>query len=126
MDRTALRTVSTAVPLVSASAQDAALEMLQVRQRAKRYFEAPVRSDPAWKLMLALYASEGMARGSNIGSVAKLADVPRTSALRWLTKLERHGFVSVSRSKVDRRAIVVQLTRKGWEATHLSLGLRAT
>lgn len=107
--------------------QDAARYVLRLRKATKAYFGKTVRCEAAWHLLLALYAVEGARKGSNIGSVARRADVPRSTALRWLARLEREGLVELTPDQSDKRAVRVQLTTSGVEAIQRSfLAARVT
>jgi DNA-binding MarR family transcriptional regulator len=100
--------------------QDAARYMLRLRKAAKSCFGPPVLSEPAWSLMLALYTADAARKQLHIGSVAKRADVPRSTALRWLTKLQQSGFVMLEPEPSDKRAIRVRMTEDGAEAMQRS------
>lgn len=88
-------------------------DMLQLRKAAKSNFGEPVFSEPAWNLMLALCAMDGAPGRVHIGSVADGAGIARSTALRWLTSLQRHGFVSLTPDKRDKRTVRVALTPSG-------------
>lgn len=100
----------------------AARDILRLRKAAKNYFGKSVLSDPAWNLILALYSVDNPPRGCHVGTVAKRADIPHTTAIRWLGKLEREGLVSLTPDKVDKRAVRVELTAKANDAMQRSFG----
>ena len=102
--------------------RNAARDILRLRKAAKTYFGKAVLSEPAWNLILALYASENSARGCHVGTVGARADIPNTTTLRWFGKLQRAGFVSLARDKDDKRAVRVELTAKAHDAMHRSFG----
>ena len=103
-----------------AAMQDAARYMLRLRKAAKSCFGPPVLSEPAWSLMLALYTADAVRKQLHIGSIAERADVPRSTALRWLTKLDRSGFVRLVPDPSDKRAGRVRMTAGGLEAMQRS------
>lgn len=88
----------------------AAAYILRVRKAAKSYFGSAVQSEPAWKLLLALYSAGGAADECRIGSAAKRADIPLTTAIRWLYRLHGSGIVSLRDDPKDDRAVLVKLT----------------
>lgn len=93
--------------------QDTARYVLRLRKAAKSCFGPPVLSEPAWSLMLALYTADEARKDLHIGSVAQRADIPRSTALRWLIKLQDNGFVSLTRDADDKRAVSVRMTDDG-------------
>lgn len=97
-----------------------ALFMLRVRKAAKSYFGENLSSDPAWNLLLALSTFDTGRKACHITSVAKRADVPRSTALRWLVKLHENGYVALTADHQDKRAVCVQLTHSGREAIQRS------
>lgn len=100
--------------------RDTALYMLRVRKAAQSYLGPVGQSEPAWKLMLALYGAGGAPDGWRMVLAARRANLPLTTALRWLSRLQRHGFVSLHPDPADKRATRVQLTASGLETVQRS------
>lgn len=100
--------------------REAARYLLRLRKAAKSCFGQPSISEPAWNLMLALYSTEEAGKKLHIGSIAKRADVPRSTALRWLIKLESSGFVDLLPDPSDKRAVRVRMTSEGAAAMQRS------
>lgn len=96
-------------------ARGSAKYILTVRKAASAYLGDRFGSSPALYLMLAIYAFGSQAKHLKIGSVSRRAGVPRTTTIRWLSELQRGGFVSLSEDKQDKRAVRVQLTPRGYE-----------
>ena len=103
-----------------AAMQKIAGEILLIRKAAKSYLGASALSEVAWNLMLVLFAFDENAKKLHIGSVAGHAGIPRSTALRWLTRLERCGLVSITAKEIDNRAMAVQLTPNGRTAMERS------
>lgn len=70
--------------------------------------------EPAWDILLDLFASEAEGKAVSISSACLAAAVPMTTALRWVTRLEEEGLIERSATG-DRRRINVHLTRSGRE-----------
>ena len=101
--------------------QDAARYILQLRKAAKSNFGPPVLSEPAWNLMLALYSADPAYDEFRIGSLAERANVPRSTTLRWLLKLQERGVVALESDPRDKRAVSVRMTEAGRQAMARSL-----
>jgi DNA-binding MarR family transcriptional regulator len=104
----------------SAAMQKIAGEILLIRKAAKSYLGGPALSEVAWNLMLVLFAFDENPRRLHIGSVAGHAGIPRSTALRWLTRLEQGGLVSITANEIDNRSMAVQLTPNGRTAMERS------
>lgn len=90
--------------------------MLWLRKAAKTCFGPPLPSEAAWNVLLALYTAETSRKELHIASISRLADVPRTTALRALLKLQEGGFVMLAADLRDKRAVRVSMTDEGMEA----------
>jgi DNA-binding MarR family transcriptional regulator len=98
----------------------AARELLQLQRERNRFFAPLNVAGPAWDLMLVLFAVSDDPEGLYLGEVAKRGAIPRTTALRWLRRLRRHGYVTLDTDQADRRAVLVNLTQAGEEAMQAS------
>jgi hypothetical protein len=70
--------------------------------------------EPAWDILLDLFASESEGKPVSISSACLAAAVPMTTALRWVARLEEERLIE-RRATGDRRRINVQLTPSGRE-----------
>ena len=68
--------------------------------------------EPAWDILLDLFACEAEGRTVRVNSACIGAAVPASTALRYLSELERRGLIERSRDEVDRRGQYVQLTKE--------------
>ena len=68
--------------------------------------------EPAWDILLALYVNEPGQR-QTISRLAETANASKSTALRWLEHLERHGLVRREDHPHDRRTVFVELTDAG-------------
>lgn len=70
-------------------------------------------SDPAWDILLDLYAA--LDRGDRVPatSVASMAGVPASTGRRWARKLVERGLLEREKDRRDHRLTYVRLTAKG-------------
>jgi hypothetical protein len=83
---------------------------LRARRLREQLLPAELFADPAWDMLLDLYASELEGCPVSITSACVASAVPATTALRWLVRIEELGLVERSDDKKDNRRTFVQLT----------------
>lgn len=88
--------------------------LLRLRQERQRHFSIDV-TGPAWDLMLAMFDADGDDLHLSVGDLAVRAHVPRTTTIRWLREMERHGIVVLLPDRRDRRLVRVRVTHAGRE-----------
>lgn len=86
------------------------------RALRRKYFDARLFSDPAWDMLLDLYEAELGQRKISIGSLGLGADIPPTTALRWVNHLLDMGLVQRRNDPVDGRRVFISLSDKGLKA----------
>lgn len=91
-------------------------DILKARRARAKFFDETLFADPAWDILLELYAADLGQRPLSVGSVCVGSAVPASTALRWLTALERKGLVARHNDRFDARRQLVSLTRAGVEA----------
>jgi DNA-binding MarR family transcriptional regulator len=91
-------------------------EILKLRRRRARFFDADLFADPAWDMLLELYAAELGQQRISISSLARGAAVPMTTALRWITTLETSGLIERQPDPLDGRRYFMSLSYRGLEA----------
>ena len=89
--------------------------VLRARRRRDRLFDGEVFADPAWDMLLELYALHLDNRRESISSLCIAAQVPATTALRWIVRLEQDGLAVRSDDPKDGRRSWIELTDKGVE-----------
>lgn len=91
--------------------------LYRARRQRERYFGelATAFTEPAWDLMLDLYIARSEGRRVSISSAAIAADVPPTTALRWIAHLEQQGILRRESDPADRRRTWLSLVE---EACH--------
>lgn len=72
-------------------------------------------SDPAWEILLELYAMHLEQQRVSISSVYLASSVPASTALRWIAKLEHDGLVLRTDDPLDARRSWIALTSDGVE-----------
>ncbi|MGL3822869.1 hypothetical protein [Sphingopyxis sp. R3-92] len=83
-----------------------------IRQRRQRehYFPADLFADPAWDMMLDLYAAHYEGQVISVSSLCIAAAVPATTALRWIKTMVDDGRFLRSNDPFDGRRIIVMLS----------------
>ena len=90
--------------------------LLRLRRNRARFFDADLFADPAWDMLLELYAAELGQRRIDITTLCGGAAVPSTTALRWIGQLEARQLIKRQRDPLDRRRYYMSLTCMGLEA----------
>ena len=91
-------------------------DMLKLRRRRDSFFNSELFADPAWDILLELYAADlGQVR-ITITSLCIAAAVPPTTALRWIKQLENEGIILRRDDPVDGRRKFVMLSPKALDA----------
>ena len=67
-------------------------------------------ADPAWDILLELYAADLDQKRVSTSELCMAAAVPATTALRWIDKLDQMGFLARDADPLDRRRIWVALS----------------
>jgi hypothetical protein len=100
-----------------------AREELHERRRRNSVFDAELFGEPSWNILLDLFVAQVNAKKISVTSACIAADVPPTTALRWLTVLEQNGLVQRLDDEFDQRRTWVGLTDSAFKK--LSSYLRA-
>lgn len=83
------------------------------RARAKLLGSAELFGEPAWDMLLELYAVALEQRKVSVSGICFASGAPFTTALRWLEKLHESGFVERQNDELDARRIWVRLSDCG-------------
>lgn len=90
--------------------------LLKLRRNRDRFFDGDLFADPAWDILLDLYAAMlGQFRVS-VGSLCSGAAVPATTALRWIRHLEQKGMIVRRADPTDGRRQFLMLSKEAAEA----------
>lgn len=87
--------------------------VIAARQRRLRYFDKSLFNEPAWDILLELFACEIEDKPISITSLCYASLAAPTTALRWFCLLEERGFLRREPDKVDGRRQFVHLTSVG-------------
>jgi DNA-binding MarR family transcriptional regulator len=90
-----------------------AIAWTRVREERDRIFGADLFFDPAWNILLDLYISERKGLMVSVSSMCIASKVPSTTALRWLTLIEKRGLIGRRPDDYDRRRSFLFLTDEG-------------
>jgi len=82
-------------------------QVIAARQARAKFFDSELFSDPAWDMLLDLTAAHGEGQRVSVTSLCIAADVPATTALRWLKQMVDSGvFVRIVDPGDKRRAFI--------------------
>ena len=85
-------------------------KVLRARRERARFFDPGLFADPAWDILLELFASSLADQRTTLTSACAAAGVPVTTALRWVRNLEDAGLVKRHEDPLDRRRFYLTLS----------------
>lgn len=85
----------------------------RARINRSRLFDPDLFADPAWDILLDLYASSLEQRRVSVAGLGAASGVPATTSLRWVTVLEERELIVRRTDPLDGRRVFVMLTAKG-------------
>lgn len=80
------------------------------RRREKTFGDTRIFADPAWDILLELYAVELTDERATITDVCNVAAIPGTTGLRWVGQLETLGLVVRTTDPKDGRCVFLRLS----------------
>ena len=86
--------------------------ILKLRASRKTIFNDSLFADPAWDMLLDIYASHLEGRIEAVSSICVASGVPSTTAIRWIKLLEQQGWIRRSPDPSDGRRCFLALTGK--------------
>ncbi len=89
-----------------------ARRIISERRRREQTFGSELFADPAWDMLLDLYAAHQEQRQVSISSLCIAAAVPATTALRWIRTMADKGLLCRAADENDGRRIYVHLEEK--------------
>lgn len=90
--------------------------VIQARRDRDRLFDSELFADPAWDILLELFSAQLAQTRVSTSELCKAAAVPATTALRWIDKLARLGWIDRAPDPLDGRRFFVTLSAKGQRA----------
>lgn len=91
-------------------------QIVRARRLRDRYVGAGMFEDPAWDMMLDLYAAHLERAHVSVSSLCIAAAVAPTTALRWIARLTEAGMFERRPDPFDRRRAFMSLTDRGLDA----------
>lgn len=92
--------------------------LIRRRRLRDELFPAELFADPAWDMLLDLYAAKLDRSRVSVSSLCIAAAVPATTALRWIKTLSETGIFVREADHQDGRRIFVALSDQATEAMH--------
>jgi len=84
--------------------------VIRARRLRTRYFPDDLFADPAWDIMLDLLRAEASQMRVSVSSLCLAAEVPATTALRWIKSMEKQGLIIRRDDPHDGRRVFVELS----------------
>lgn len=91
-------------------------KMLRQRRMREQYFPADLFADPAWDMLLDLYAARLERQPVSVSSLCIAAAVPATTALRWIKTMTDAGLFVREADPQDGRRIFIALAEGAFDA----------
>lgn len=91
-------------------------QIVRARRLRDRYVGPGLFEDPAWDMMLDLYAAHLERAHVSVSSLCIAAAVAPTTALRWIARLTEAGMFERRPDPFDRRRAFMSLTDRGLDA----------
>jgi DNA-binding MarR family transcriptional regulator/uncharacterized protein YukE len=92
--------------------------IIRLRRVRDQFFEPELFADPAWDMLLDLYAARLEHNRVSVSSLCIAAAVPATTALRWIKALTTSGLFERRADPHDGRRIFVALSDSATAAMH--------
>jgi DNA-binding MarR family transcriptional regulator len=86
---------------------------IKTRARRRLFFKPTLFSDPAWDILLELFAAHAEGRRVSISAAGLAANIPLTTALRWISALQREHLIERQDDPHDKRRSFVTLSETG-------------
>lgn len=90
--------------------------VIAARAARRQFFAADLFADPAWDILLELYALHCEQQRTSVSKLCIAVAVPATTALRWIDKLQSEGLLDRAADPLDARRIWVAISPKGMDA----------
>lgn len=80
------------------------------RLRGRSFGSEDLFGEPAWDMLLDLYIADFDHRAISVSSLCIAANVPTSTAMRWILLLQSRGLVERRGDDADKRRVYVHLT----------------
>lgn len=98
-----------------ASSANFVRQVIASRAARRQYFDNDLFADPAWDILLELYALASEQRRTSVSKLCMAAAVPTTTALRWIDRLHQDKLIERKPDPLDGRRVWVSLSDRGYE-----------
>ena len=88
----------------------------EIRQQRGKFLPHKLFGEPAWDILLELYAAELDQQRMSITRLTRRSKIPATTVLRFLTTLSGEGLIVRKSDPTDARRVFVSLTPDGIES----------
>jgi DNA-binding MarR family transcriptional regulator len=88
-------------------------DLVRARRQRAKFFNPELFADPAWDMLLELYAAALSQRRVSVSSLCIASGVAATTALRWMSALQKDGLIARENDPLDGRRVFVKLSAKG-------------
>lgn len=88
---------------------------IRARRLRGQFFDASLFADPAWDMLLDLFAARLERAAVSVSSLCIAAAVPPTTALRWIATMTEAGLFERQDDPLDRRRAYVTLSERAFE-----------
>ena len=89
--------------------------LISDRRKRETLFPPLLFSDPAWDMLLDLFAAEAEGQKISITSLSIASAAPQSTAQRWIDTLVEKKLIQREPDPVDKRRIYVRLSNTGYE-----------
>ena len=90
--------------------------VIAAREKRRNHFDSQLFADPAWDILLELFALHCEQRRISVSKLCLAAGVPATTALRWIEKLVSDDLATRKEDPFDARRVWVSLSATGLAA----------
>ncbi len=97
---------------VTATDPNEVRDVIRARRMRAAFFPGDLFADPAWDMLLDLFAAELEDRRVSVSSLCIAAAVPGTTALRWIGSMVESGLFERYADAQDRRRAFISLSPK--------------
>jgi len=87
--------------------------IIKARSVRRQLFDEHLFADPAWDMLLELYALSAEGHRVSVSKLSLAAGVPGTTGLRWIDKLDEEGLIYRIADHLDGRRVWIELSHKG-------------
>lgn len=104
---------SPAIDRPEAASEETVRAVIRSRSQRGKFFPRFLFADPAWDMLIDLYASKIAQHRVSVSSLCIASNVPATTAMRWINTLDDEGLIVRTDDTSDKRRHFVSLTESG-------------